>query len=98
MSAIEAPTVVIDPGHGGAAPVGGSSPNNATGPNGLLEKDLTLDLGRRVSTLLAPRATVILTRTTDVNLSLADRAKVAHDANADVFLSIHLNGFNDASV
>src|SRR5206468_664991 len=64
------PTVVIDPGHGGATATGGSSPNNATGPNGLLEKDLTLDLGRRVSALLAPRATVILTRTTDVNLSL----------------------------
>ena len=92
------PTVVIDPGHGGSAPVGGSSPNNATGPNGLLEKDLTLDLGRRVSAALSSRAHVILTRTGDENHSLAERAKVARDANADVFLSIHLNGWKDPSV
>ena len=91
-------TVVIDPGHGGSVAISGSSPNNATGPNGLLEKDVTLDLGRRVSALLASRASVILTRTTDVNLSLSDRAKVARDANADVFLSIHLNGWKDPSV
>src|SRR5690348_8206938 len=91
-------TIVIDPGHGGSARVGGSSPNNATGPNGLLEKDLTLDLGRRVAALLGNRANVILTRTTDANLSLADRARVAHDADADVFLSVHLNGYNDAAV
>ena len=37
-------TVVLDPGHGGTSAAGASSPNNATGPNGLLEKDLTLDL------------------------------------------------------
>ena len=92
------PTVVIDPGHGGATADGGSSPNNATGPNGLLEKDVTLDLGRRVSALLANRANVILTRTTDVNVSLSDRAKVARDANADLFLSIHLNGWKDPAV
>jgi N-acetylmuramoyl-L-alanine amidase/phosphatidylserine/phosphatidylglycerophosphate/cardiolipin synthase-like enzyme len=92
------PTVVIDPGHGGATAVGGSSPNNATGPNGLLEKDLTLDISRRVSSALTSRAHVILTRTGDENRSLADRAKVAHDANAAVFLSIHLNGWKDPSV
>jgi len=92
------PTVVIDPGHGGAAAVGGSSANNATGPNGLLEKDVTLDIGRRVSAALGSRANVILTRTTDDNRSLSDRAKVAHDANADIFLSIHLNGWRDPSV
>ena len=92
------PTVVIDPGHGGTAKAGGSSPNNATGPNGLLEKDLTLDIGRRVATLLGPRANVILTRTGDENRSLSDRARVAHDANAAVFLSIHLNGWRDPSV
>jgi len=92
------PTVVIDPGHGGTSPTGGSSPNNAVGPNGLLEKDVTLDLGRRVATLLGNRASVILTRSGDENRSLADRAKVAHDASADVFLSIHMNGWRDANV
>src|SRR4051794_12223467 len=98
MAAIEAPTVVIDPGHGGAASVGGSSPNNASGPNGLLEKDVTLDLARRVAAALGGRARVLLTRTADENRSLADRAQVAHDANAAVFLSIHMNGFRDPSV
>lgn len=92
------PTVVIDPGHGGTAKAGGSSPNNATGPNGLLEKDLTLDIGRRVAALLGPRANVILTRAGDENRSLSERARVAHDANAAVFLSIHLNGWRDAGV
>lgn len=92
------PTVVIDPGHGGTARVGGSSPNNVTGPNGLLEKDLTLELGQRVATGLGTRASVVLTRQTDVNRSLADRAQVARDAQADVFLSIHLNGYSDPSV
>lgn len=98
MSEQLAPVVVLDPGHGGRAGVGGSSPNNATGPNGLLEKDLTLDLAQRTAAALAGRARVLLTRTGDVNLSLADRAAVARAANADVFLSIHLNGFQDRSV
>jgi len=92
------PTVVIDPGHGGSARVGGSSPNNAEGPNGLLEKDVVLDVGRRVAALLGPRATVMLTRSTDENRSLADRARVARDASADVFVSIHLNGWRDPAV
>ncbi|MFL6331777.1 MAG: N-acetylmuramoyl-L-alanine amidase, partial [Pyrinomonadaceae bacterium] len=46
------PVVVLDPGHGGETAVGGSSPNNATGPNKLLEKNLTLDLARRVQKIL----------------------------------------------
>src|SRR6266536_1164906 len=91
-------TVVIDPGHGGSNAAGGSSPNNAVGPNGLLEKDVTLDIGRRVGALLGNRAQVILTRNGDENRSLADRAKIARDADADVFVSIHLNGWRDAAV
>jgi N-acetylmuramoyl-L-alanine amidase/phosphatidylserine/phosphatidylglycerophosphate/cardiolipin synthase-like enzyme len=93
-----ASTVVIDPGHGGTTAVGGSAANNAVGPNGLLEKDLTLDIGRRVGALLGARTNVILTRTGDENRSLTDRAKIARDANADVFLSIHLNGWRDGTV
>ncbi len=92
------PTVVLDPGHGGAATVGGSSPNNAVGPNGLLEKDVTLDLARRVAALLDGRATVLLTRAGDENRSLSDRARLARDRRADVFLSIHLNGWRDPAV
>lgn len=44
--------IVIDPGHGGSVAVGGSSPNNATGPNGTMEKDLTLFLGLDLTTNL----------------------------------------------
>lgn len=94
----ELPVVVIDPGHGGSADLGGSSHNNAVGPNGLLEKNLTLDIALRVRAHLQGVANVILTRDTDVNLSLADRARVAYNNRAALFLSIHFNGFSDAAV
>jgi N-acetylmuramoyl-L-alanine amidase len=94
----ELPIVVIDPGHGGSKKVGGSSPNNATGPNGLLEKNLTLDIARRIPALLAKEARVILTRTSDVNVGLKARADVARTNGAAAFLSIHLNGWSDPKV
>lgn len=85
--------IVIDPGHGGNANIpGDSSANNATGPGGTREKDLTLDIGRRTCGLLIQRGhDARLTRDSDVNVKLEDRAKVAKNANADVFVSIHLN-------
>jgi N-acetylmuramoyl-L-alanine amidase len=84
--------VMIDPGHGGNTAVGGSSANNARGPAGTLEKDLTLAIAGRVRDALAPCGTEIhLTRYVDQNLGLADRAALAADLDADVFLSIHLN-------
>ncbi len=87
------PLVVIDPGHGGTRIVGGSSPNNATGPTGLLEKDLTLDVGLRVRALLRLCGmTVVMTRTSDINVGLIDRAGVAYSNGADIFVSIHFNG------
>lgn len=94
------PIVVLDPGHGGRSTAGGSSPNNAHGYNGLLERDLTLELARRIVTAMSKRvpADVRLTRASDVNLPLADRAAVARDANADVFLSLHFNGSDDPAV
>jgi N-acetylmuramoyl-L-alanine amidase len=90
--------IVVDPGHGGATEVGGSSPNNAIGPNGLLEKELTLDIAYRTVAALRGKARGILTRATDVNRALIDRATVARVNNADAFLSIHLNGFVDPKV
>jgi N-acetylmuramoyl-L-alanine amidase len=91
--------VVIDPGHGGLGKIGGSSGNNATSPSGLLEKDLTLAVARHAEAALgAVGHDVRLTRTTDVNLSLVDRAAVAKAARADVFVSIHFNGFGDTNV
>lgn len=88
--------IVLDPGHGGAAEAGGSSPNNTSG-GGLLEKDLTLDVARRVRARLGDRAKVLLTRDTDSNLSLSARAGFARAVGADVFLSLHCNGHPDPS-
>jgi N-acetylmuramoyl-L-alanine amidase len=93
--------IVIDPGHGGTGSIGQSDGNHAVSPTGVLEKDLTLILAQLVSSELHDAAeagghdlNILLTRTTDVNLSLAQRAHVARDSNADRFLSIHLNGFD----
>ncbi len=86
------PTVIIDPGHGGTRDIGGSSWNNATGPNGTREKSVTLKVGLAVKAAFAgTRIRVVLTRQTDVNLGIAARAKVAQDNAADVFISIHFN-------
>ena len=79
--------VVIDPGHGGAFPHDG-----AHGPRGLVEKMLTLQVARRLKTVLEDAgATVLLTRDEDADVSLADRARVANEAGADLFVSIHCN-------
>ena len=87
------PIVVLDPGHGGSTAVGASSPDRSTGI--LSEKALTLDLARRVRALLAPSATVMLTRDSDANLSLAARAGFARLVNADLFVSLHFNAAPD---
>jgi N-acetylmuramoyl-L-alanine amidase len=88
-------TVVLDPGHGGTAAIGGSSPNNAIAiPSGRLEKDMTLELVELVERALrrdAPDVKVVLTRQGDENLGLADRARCARNNGADRFLSIHFN-------
>ncbi|MGO9770523.1 MAG: N-acetylmuramoyl-L-alanine amidase family protein [Roseiarcus sp.] len=88
-------TIVIDPGHGGDKKVGGSDPNHAKGPSGLLEKTITLDIAKRAAKILEGSGhTVVLTRSTDVNLGLAARAKVVMKLKAPVFVSVHFNGFN----
>ncbi|HET8797831.1 MAG TPA: N-acetylmuramoyl-L-alanine amidase [Thermoanaerobaculia bacterium] len=91
-------TIVIDPGHGGSAETGGSSPNNATSPSGVLEKNVTLGMAFLVREALAKEAQagnhqlkVVLTRDSDVNLGLKQRAETAKTNNADLFLSIHCN-------
>jgi N-acetylmuramoyl-L-alanine amidase len=97
--------VVIDPGHGGSGPsLGGSDPNHAVSPSGAKEKNMTLQLGLLVRSALQTAATngghtirVVMTRDTDVNLSLTARANVAKNNRADRLLSIHFNGFNRVS-
>lgn len=98
-SLAQAQTVVIDPGHGGTERIGGSSPNNAKGPHGTLEKDLTLDISLKTAEILRGQGIeVIMTRDKDVNVGLADRALVAKNAKADAFLSIHFNGWKTPDV
>lgn len=83
------PRIVIDPGHGGTQALGGSSPLGCRGPSGTLEKDVNLRLAERVASYLG--GDVALTRSTDVAMSLADRAEVAKRAGASIFLSLHAN-------
>jgi N-acetylmuramoyl-L-alanine amidase len=89
------PKVILDPGHGGPSnppKVGGSSWNNATGPTGLREKVVTLKVAKAAQKAFAGTGVdVTLTRNSDVNLGIVARAKVAKDAKADVFISIHFN-------
>ena len=93
--------VVIDPGHGGNRDIGGSSKNNAVSPSGVLEKNLTLVFANLVGKALEEAARIgghdvkiFFTRKDDVNLALSARAAVAKSKRANVFLSIHFNGFN----
>jgi len=77
--------VVLDAGHGG-------HDEGATGPSGLREKDLVLDVTRQLAKRLRGKGVeVVLTRNADRFLSLEERTAVANDARADLFLSIHAN-------
>ena len=77
--------VVLDAGHGG-------HDEGATGPSGLREKDLVLDVTRRLKKRLERRGVkVILTRDGDRFIPLEERTSVANDARADLFVSIHAN-------
>src|SRR5690625_608715 len=76
--------VVIDAGHGGI--------DTGARGNGLLEKNISLDLALRTQKRLESLGyTVIMTRTTDKTLKLEQRTKIANDSNADIFVSIHIN-------
>jgi len=85
--------IVIDAGHGG-------QDHGTTGPGGLKEKDLVLDLAMRVGRLVEERigAEVIYTRETDVFIPLEERPQIANDRHADLFLSIHANSSTIKSV
>ena len=83
--------IVIDPGHGG-------HDTGTIGPNGLLEKDLVLDVSRRLAKLLDTRmgADVLLTRSDDTFVPLETRTAVANQEQADLFVSVHANSSRDA--
>jgi N-acetylmuramoyl-L-alanine amidase len=79
-------TVVIDPGHGG-------DESGVRGSGGALEKDVTLQIARRLRTMIEGRLglRVFLTRDDDRMMSLDDRSAYANSQKADVFISIHAN-------
>jgi len=78
--------IVLDAGHGGHDP-------GATGPTGVAEKDVVLDVTRRVARLVEGDlgVKVALTRSTDVFVPLRDRTNFANKQRADLFVSIHAN-------
>jgi N-acetylmuramoyl-L-alanine amidase len=84
--------VVIDAGHGG-------HDTGTIGPNGLLEKDLVLDVALRLGKLINQRlgATVVYTRADDTFIPLEQRTKIANQEKADLFISIHANSSPEPS-
>jgi N-acetylmuramoyl-L-alanine amidase len=78
--------IVIDAGHGG-------HDEGTSGPNGVLEKEVVLDVALRLSRLVQSRmgADVVLTRSDDTFIPLHERTAIANAQKADLFLSIHAN-------
>lgn len=80
--------VIVDPGHGGPDP-------GAVGIGGLQEKGIVLDIGQQVAALLEQRGIqAILTRSDDRDLDLEPRVRMAEQANATIFVSIHANSID----
>ena len=81
------PIIFIDPGHGGHDP-------GALGPTGLEEKTVVLQVAKELRQLIQqemPQQRVVLTREQDVFIPLAERASMANEQQAHVFISIHAN-------
>ncbi|WP_395802047.1 N-acetylmuramoyl-L-alanine amidase [Daejeonella sp.] len=94
-SVLEGKVIVIDPGHGGTA----ATDSYRQGPTGEREEWIDLRVGLILKELLeAKGAKVLMTRTSDVFVPLADRSKLALDNKADFFVSIHHNATADSSV
>lgn len=89
------PVVVIDAGHGGPDP-------GRIGPSGVKEKDIVLQVSRRLARILEERGYEIrMTRTTDTLIPLEQRAHMANEwrgSRPGLFLSIHANGVSDRRV
>lgn len=93
--AIRDKVICIDPGHGGTA----DSDHYRVGPTGEREEWVNLRVGLYLKKLLEDAgATVLMTRTEDVFVPLQERAQLAIDHQADLFLSIHHNATADTAV
>jgi len=79
-------TIIIDPGHGGKDP-------GSVGYKGTKEKDIVLDVSKRLARKIQKnlRVKTILTRDEDVFIRLQDRTKFANTNEGDLFISIHVN-------
>lgn len=86
------PLVVVDPGHGGEQ-------TGATGPSGIIEKNLALSIAKRVKAQLEKelQATVILTRDRDALVHLSERVVLANKRRPELFISIHANSMPTAA-
>jgi len=85
LSNLKIHTIVLDPGHGG-------KDQGARGLSGVKEKDVNLDIARRLKDLLSEAGLkVILTRNSDEFISLNERTEITARSNADLFVSIHAN-------
>ena len=78
------PVIVLDPGHGGID-------TGTKGPNGQMEKDIVLDFAKRLEEKIeaAGKYRVLLTRSDDTFVPLAERVRFAREASAALFMSIH---------
>lgn len=82
-------TIVLDPGHGGK--------DFGAVENGAKEKDINLAVAKKLRSLIEKHlkdVEVVMTRSTDVYLTLQERADVANDADGDLFMSIHVNSID----
>jgi len=82
--------VVIDPGHGGEN-------FGSVGPSGYMEKEFNLEVARRLKTALEREGIeTILTRNDDTFIDLETRTEVANSVGADLFISVHANGYRNS--
>jgi N-acetylmuramoyl-L-alanine amidase len=82
---IQEKTIVIDPGHGGYD-------KGAEGPDGIFEKNVTMEFARVLALELEKTYKVILTRTDNYWIDILERTAMANHVNADMFISIHTGG------
>ncbi|MEK7851636.1 MAG: N-acetylmuramoyl-L-alanine amidase, partial [Deltaproteobacteria bacterium] len=78
--------VVVDPGHGG-------HDSGAIGYGGIKEKDIVLEVAKKLRDILTDKlgVEVVMTRDTDVFVELSERTAIANTVNADLFISVHAN-------
>ncbi|MSP20026.1 MAG: N-acetylmuramoyl-L-alanine amidase [Alphaproteobacteria bacterium] len=90
---LDKPVIVLDPGHGGVDP-------GTIGVTGAREKDITLAMARELKAALeaSGRYRVVLTRSTDIFIPLQDRVRIAREAGASLFMSLHADSVGSPSI